>query len=70
MTNTTCLCTDQTFAGLTQACVLENCTVKDSLSKPTPTLATQTNANMSVYSLDAGSEHRLWCSRQESADEI
>ncbi|KAG5660255.1 hypothetical protein KAF25_003777 [Fusarium avenaceum] len=32
MTNTTCLCTDQTFAGLTQACVLENCTVKDSLT--------------------------------------
>ncbi|KAF5680052.1 integral membrane protein [Fusarium heterosporum] len=32
VTNTTCLCTDQTFAGLTQACVLENCTVKDSLT--------------------------------------
>ncbi|KAM0189041.1 hypothetical protein ACHAPA_007859 [Fusarium lateritium] len=32
LTNTTCLCTDQTFAGLTQACVLENCTVKDSLT--------------------------------------
>ncbi|KAM5381555.1 hypothetical protein BFJ66_g12799 [Fusarium oxysporum f. sp. cepae] len=32
MTNTTCLCTDQTFAGLTQACVLKNCTVKDSLT--------------------------------------
>ncbi|KAF4454292.1 hypothetical protein F53441_3166 [Fusarium austroafricanum] len=32
MTNTTCLCTDKTFAGLTQACVLKNCTVKDSLT--------------------------------------
>ncbi|KAI6754478.1 hypothetical protein HG530_012230 [Fusarium avenaceum] len=32
MTNTTCLCTDQTFAGLTQACVLENCSVQDSLT--------------------------------------
>ncbi|RBQ78356.1 hypothetical protein FVER14953_08756 [Fusarium verticillioides] len=32
ITNTTCLCTDQTFAGLTQACVLKNCTVKDSLT--------------------------------------
>ncbi|KAJ4003535.1 hypothetical protein NW752_012153 [Fusarium irregulare] len=32
MTNTTCLCTDPTFASLTQACVLEKCTVKDSLT--------------------------------------
>ncbi|KAF4967039.1 hypothetical protein FSARC_5330 [Fusarium sarcochroum] len=32
LTNTTCLCTDQTFAGLTQACVTQNCTVKESLT--------------------------------------
>ncbi|KAF5025985.1 hypothetical protein F66182_1926 [Fusarium sp. NRRL 66182] len=32
MTNTTCLCTDQTFANLTQACVVQNCSVKESLT--------------------------------------
>ncbi|KAF5238466.1 hypothetical protein FAUST_5523 [Fusarium austroamericanum] len=32
MTDTKCLCTDKTFAGLTQACVVQNCTVKEQLT--------------------------------------
>ncbi|KAH7157929.1 hypothetical protein B0J13DRAFT_650714 [Dactylonectria estremocensis] len=32
LTNSTCLCTDQTFAGLTQLCVAKSCTVKESLT--------------------------------------
>ncbi|KAM5341514.1 hypothetical protein ACJ41O_014545 [Fusarium nematophilum] len=32
LSNSTCLCTDQTFAGLTQACVAKSCTVKESLT--------------------------------------
>ncbi|KAF4472058.1 integral membrane [Fusarium albosuccineum] len=32
LTNSTCLCTDQTFAGLTQQCVAKSCTVKESLT--------------------------------------
>ncbi|KAF4973331.1 hypothetical protein FZEAL_9347 [Fusarium zealandicum] len=32
MTNSTCLCTDQTFAALTLECVTKSCTVKESLT--------------------------------------
>ncbi|KPM39203.1 hypothetical protein AK830_g7336 [Neonectria ditissima] len=32
LTNSTCLCTDQTFAGITQLCVAKSCTVKESLT--------------------------------------
>lgn len=68
MTNTTCLCTDQTFASLTQACVLEKCTVKDSLSKFM--LLATVKACTNYHSLDASTEHGLWRPSQEPTDEV